>query len=546
MIITLLIWLLLYIESSIIGNALQGLAFGDRSNKDINLRQILLGLVAITTASSYFSLFAKIGATFAIILFLLSVSLFIIYRPNLLNLSFLKKLSIFQKVSISISFVLVLELSTHAVLNPDTNIYHAQAIRWIENFPAILGLGNLHGRFAFNSAWFLINAVYSFSFLGGQSYHLVSSFLFLVVVIALISNLSPIHKMILLSDIVRMFFLLFAFLYLASDISSPGTDTPTTLILWVLVLYLVEFLEDQNKNNLLIITILSTFAITIKLSAVSVGVLILVILVFLLAQKDYKKVAVLFLTSGIIFIPFLTRNFVLSGYLLYPFPSIDLFNVPWKVALDRVIEERNAILVWGRLPGEQISAAMKLGFTEWFPDWFAGQTLIRRALVLFASASLLPLLIQWKLRLLGRLYFAIYFLTYFGFFFWLFASPDFRFGYSFLIPTIVLTIAPIMVALLNKYFNPTQINRTFFVLLVLLLMSTLWLSFDNATFRARILQPSDYDRVKTIPCGIGNASLFCAKSYNKCSYHDFPCIPHDRFWVFMAGEVYTDGFIGIK
>src|SRR5688500_16524798 len=42
----------------------------------------------------------------------------------------------------------------------DTGFYHAQAVRWINEYPAVPGLANLHGRLAFNSSWFVWGALW--------------------------------------------------------------------------------------------------------------------------------------------------------------------------------------------------------------------------------------------------------------------------------------------------------------------------------------------------------------------------------------------------
>lgn len=44
--------------------------------------------------------------------------------------------------------------------------------------PAVAGLGNLHSRFAYNSHWLVLNAVFSLAFWGGHSLHLAGAMLF--------------------------------------------------------------------------------------------------------------------------------------------------------------------------------------------------------------------------------------------------------------------------------------------------------------------------------------------------------------------------------
>ena len=46
-------------------------------------------------------------------------------------------------------------------LHFDSGLYHAQAIRWIEEYGVVPGLANLHCRLAYNSSAFLLTALYS-------------------------------------------------------------------------------------------------------------------------------------------------------------------------------------------------------------------------------------------------------------------------------------------------------------------------------------------------------------------------------------------------
>ena len=45
----------------------------------------------------------------------------------------------------------------------DTESYHIQSIKWIQEYGSVPGLVNLHERFGFNSSWFSSVALFSFS-----------------------------------------------------------------------------------------------------------------------------------------------------------------------------------------------------------------------------------------------------------------------------------------------------------------------------------------------------------------------------------------------
>src|SRR5688572_15778226 len=116
---------------------------------------IVVGLVALTTVASFFSLFLQTGLF--INLLLLTGALAAIFTRRIPLPSFAGSAAVLPLILLSAALFAVLENATHRPLNPDTNIYHAQAIHWIESYPVVPGLGNLHGRLAFNSSWFVSN-----------------------------------------------------------------------------------------------------------------------------------------------------------------------------------------------------------------------------------------------------------------------------------------------------------------------------------------------------------------------------------------------------
>lgn len=66
--------------------------------------------------------------------------------------------------------------SSRGYMHYDTGLYHAQAIRWIEEYGVVPGLANLHSRFGYNSASFALSAFFSETWLIGRPMHCVAGF----------------------------------------------------------------------------------------------------------------------------------------------------------------------------------------------------------------------------------------------------------------------------------------------------------------------------------------------------------------------------------
>jgi hypothetical protein len=504
---------------------------------------VLVGLIVLTTLASFFSLFSEIGFWFNVLV--LAGAIAAIVTNNVRAPRIQRPAAWIPLIVLGVALLLLLENATHAPVNPDTNIYHAQAIHWIENFPAVPGLGNLHGRLAFNSAWFISNAIFSLSFLGpGLSFHLTSSVLFLAVMFYFWGGFGQLaRREYTTAALLKVLFFPIAFSLLGAELSSPGTDLPVSLLLWLMAVLWAE--SDQPFQSILIV-LLATFVVTIKLSAAPI-LLFLPIAIFATenTEKFSFKISVfsvaIFSCAAFVLTPFLIRNVILSGYLLYPVPATGLFSFDWKVPLERAVGEQMAVLAWGRFPRLDAARVLAMPLSEWLPKWFNAQTPNRRLIV--DAALLSPLLALPGLRLTRRFWLG-WLIFFIGTLFWLFSAPDFRFGQGFLVGTILLALTPWLAALLGRTrFSPVKVSATASLLMAAYLMLALTTSFESRTLLSQLLLPAPYDHVRTQSCDLANGKVFCAKAYDECSYDAFPCIPSPRPWVELRkpGDL-KDGF----
>ena len=87
---------------------------------------------------------------------------------------------------------------------------------------------------------------------------------------------------------------------------------------------------------------------TYKLSAGMLVLLALYPAILLIRQKEWKRIG-LYVAAGLaVLIPWLVRNVVLTGWLIYPFEAVDLFSVDWKVPLELMQHDADQIKAWGR------------------------------------------------------------------------------------------------------------------------------------------------------------------------------------------------------
>lgn len=218
----------------------------------------------------------------------------------------------------------------------DSDLYHAQSIHWIETYGAVKGLANLHNRLGYNSAAFALTALYSFSFTN-QSYHAVQGFCYFLLLLVSLQGLFG-------KDRARMplpyrFLYLAALFYLATvsnEIVSPASDCFMVLLAFLILLF---FLQEGIRakdvealaGRICILFPGIVFLVTVKLSAAGLLLIGLLPLVYCIRHRKGKQILACFLVSLLTSAPFLIRNIILTGYLFYPVPSLDLFSVAWKV-----------------------------------------------------------------------------------------------------------------------------------------------------------------------------------------------------------------------
>jgi hypothetical protein len=362
--------------------------FGSADGQSLSFPLIwATGLALATSLASIFSLFIKIGLTAHAILLVGAVLILAFDFKQIqrwLGSAWLKIKSTKPLVWVLavMAVLTLLEISILKPANPDTEIYHAQAIHWIESFPAVPGLGNLHTRLAYDSAWLVANALFSFSFLKLRSFHLLGSVLFLVCIVYFTGALSQlIRREIQPSTILKVLLLPLIFLIFGSEASSPGTDLPAALLIWIILLGWIELIESRRSTaglQAVLLLLLSVFTVTIKLygAPLLLGGIFLFLRPAETAQvlssdkgssqgqippnnhgkarlAGWLKIASV---AALILLPWLARNVILSGYLVYPFPAVDIFQFDWKIPHDRAVVEQQIIQAWAKIPGVRLSA----------------------------------------------------------------------------------------------------------------------------------------------------------------------------------------------
>ena len=551
MLAMIMVWIYIFFLSYLYGKVfLDGLAdwlYLHHREQEFSL-VVLAGLIFITTIGSFLSLMTKIGLLANLIL--LVGAFVILFRKKIPLKLRLPDWSVLSWFVLGLTIIVVLENATHAPTNPDTAIYHAQTIRWVETYRVVPGLGNLNPRLAFNSSWLLLNALFSFAFLGGRSFHLAGSAFFLAFSVYSIAGLDNLIKRdFRLGNWVRVALLPLGLYTLGSELSSPGTDFPVILIVWMMVALCLEVLADddfQMDQRSVLLFVAPLFAFTVKLSALPLLLVSVGVLVIGWRMRRFGWVLRLVGLGLLLLSPWLVRNVVLSGYLIFPVPQPLLFGFDWRVPYSVVIEQSQAIRDFAR----GVNAQRPGGVFAWVPGWWVIQTVNQR--IIFALALLSPLtfpglwILRKKLNLLNRKlgsYLAVWFVAYLGLLFWFLTAPAFRFGYGFILGTLLLAFTPYVAAFGNwldsgRVWVPAMIACLVAVFVGMVLFN----SFDPGTLSGRLVLPADYLPSRVQTCQLDGETIFCSNGFRQCGYQAFPCVPAVKRGTAMRGETFQQGF----
>lgn len=391
-------WLYIAVTTFLMGYGILGLfahLFEYRIRHTISY--FFAGLLFATVYAQFFSLFSGVSTGANLLLMAGSFGVAVTCRQSLAKFGaeIIEKLNT-QKWKMAAYAILVLLMAygtSRGYMHFDTSLYHAQSIRWIEEYGVVPGLANLQLRFGYNSAAFSLTALYSMKEIFGQSLHTTAGFFALLgSVFALDLYKVFTEKRIRLADFVRLG-LVFYLSVIFSEMMSPASDYYAQLLLFmILILWLEEddYQKEMGIQNPIpygLICVLIVYAVTIKFSVAVLLLLVLKPAAMLLKSKAGKQIG-LFLTSGLLTaVPFFIRNVIITGWLIYPFAGIDLFHMDWKIPKWQVEYDAVEIGVYGK--GLNDVSKQNLPFSEWVPSWFVNLKSLEKVFILLTVAAVI-------------------------------------------------------------------------------------------------------------------------------------------------------------
>ena len=288
------------------------------------------------------------------------------------------------------------------VTNYDTGLYHLGAISYAGEFRTIPGLANIYFPLGYASSEFPLAALIGNGPWQSEGFRLLNGQLLVLVVVDLLlrtweKRQGPAFYVLLaglLATLVPMVSL--------SDywMTSPTQDAAALILSIVIAAYLVEAIHgrDSRLPSCAVVTLVGIELVLIRTTMVAFAGAAIVIVAVLLARtaerpRTWPTFVLAVAIGGATFIASLIRDYLLSGWLLFPL-SIFSFDVPWR-AVDP-LSERLATLgyhrdpenLWASIDGwNWLAPWLENRVTQWETYEFLGMAVVAVVLVVVAKRN---------------------------------------------------------------------------------------------------------------------------------------------------------------
>ncbi len=406
------------------------------------------GLSVITIIASILSLFIPLGDWWVQFLFIIPCLVLFFKKDSPAFFTALKKelqdLHLFSIILLSACLLLILVMSSWTIIHPDTLGYHAQTIQWIEKYKAVPGLVHLHVRLGYQGLWFVDSALFGFSFTGKEGIVLLNTTVLFWFYMFFLNRINYNF----LKDGKRLYGLLWMALLVISiwsytQVRLTATSASPDFIATLFILIIIYILLEKNLRHLdastwLLVTFLSLVAVTIKLSVAPILLVAIVPALLGLVKRKIKLFVTILFISIVTLSPFIARNIISTGYIVFPSTFIDVANVDWKYDPELTVNEKNYITAYAKKTGvvtkDEINAVNKMNPSEWLSTWWQNRSIADKIIMIFLLLSILSALLSIrKILLSGFIPLLVLVTLLTGIVFWFANAPDPRFGFGSII-----------------------------------------------------------------------------------------------------------------
>ena len=513
------------------------------------------GLILLSVVSSWLVLFLPLQFGYLLTLtIILLVSTCTTHtkkcRDFFLNLLKLRLRITATNLMLLISGVMLfLALGVAKSVHIDTQMYHLQVIRWTNEYGTVPGLANIYPRLGLGSAWFNLISFFHFPFFKNQNFTYLNCtfvlwfFLWLLYKFVLAGRSEKKNVSLRLFYISLIIYFFFDWQLFRDTANSTSYDFIVTALIIICISFVLERIFNDSTSELYIpaFTILALTILSFKLS----GAFILILLFWKLYEsKKTSSWVFAFLMGILILLPVLMRNYITTGYPLYPL-EFSFGNPGWKLPTELTLGIKDHIIFHNRYydtthlgkPGNDFFSL------NWIPFWFKGILIQHKIICIASLLSIIFLFIKVdepvkakKIRILLIVLLSMSL----G---WFITVPDPRFGYGFLL---CLAFLPASL-LFGKYISSFTCNIIQWILIacigIYLFKKSVYIINDPGYLiqTAQTLQPP-YSIVRNDSLSFNYPEKVNSNWNNRCFFTPLPCLCEKNPYVRFRGKSLKNGF----
>lgn len=516
----------------------------------------IAGIIVITVYTEFTSIFMKTGGFIHMLLLLAALICGYINRKDvrLLWHRYHPMICSWEGFFYICFVLLTAFFASRGEFHTDTNIYHAAAIRIYEEYGLVKGIGNLQLHYAYNSSYLAFAAIFSLKWLLCHSLHTTTGFLETCMCLYAFRGLKEFkrhenHT----TDMMRIGILLYALINITRSMS-PATDYASMYFaLYIITTWCENMFEKRSSITVYsLLSVAAVFTATLKFSSCLLIILALYPLFSLIRRKKWREIALWTFCGCLVLCPFLIRNYFISGWLLYPFNGIDIFETIWKIPKEYLIHDANQIKVWGRCLYDV--SKVNLPVREWLPVWWNHQVGYEK---MFLAAVILSLLLQIvivfdkmiKGEKMQPSFIILHAAIWGNIAVWFFMSPFIRYGLAFLIAVIMIALGEYLSRKKEKLFGIIMGALTFCILVLTSHYADQYI-IDIAVFtKYSLTDPyyvlqKDYNDCRMSVMEINGKPIYFSTEEEINSYYVFPgtCYKHMLERSTLIGNSIEEGF----
>ncbi len=541
MILISLQWVFISLLSYSLGKSLVSLLFfKDYENSEYPITYFLLGLSGINLLANIYSLFLPISSVFLV----LPILIILFCRPEL---SLRSNLSLARGSLITILTLLALLLVSTETANVDEAGYYLPLVKWIEHYPAIPGSALFIARTGFNSGLHMLDAVFGCTELYAGGIYELNGLLFiwfnycyLGALIRLVKGASE-H---ILSDLILACAMIFPFSFLIDSMDTDYLAIMAGIVICASILRKKKYLAT---NFLIFHLLLIMFLVTVKPFAIMFA--IWPGLLLLKKEALSRKTILAILACSVYLLPWLIRNVIMTGYLIFPLHYFDFFDFEWEMPKEMTIASYLIVEEYAKIQKIRLdyllTGVQSLSLSQWFPTWLEYQksTVLGWLSLFMIPSSLICCLCFLVKKKTGSLHSKLFVgIGATVLLLWFFNFPALRFGWAWLllmsiVPLYYLTEKIILIRLrwiAITLLIPTSLSWT---RLTIKQVQTIPQKIEQAIFPTTNLSPTNTTYTRS-----GQYDLRVAKD-DYCRAVTPPCQPQKNpYKIVLRGRELKDGF----